>query len=473
MADHEHISILVIEDNPGDYVLIEEYLQEEYATPEISQAKTFAIAREILASAASFDTVLLDLSLPDGNGIKLVSDVLDLADHTPVIVLTGYANMDFGIETLSIGVSDYLIKDDLRADLLKKSISYSIERKKLTRSLEISERRFKALVQEGSDMIAIIDPEANYQYVSPSVESILGYSVDYFTGKNALDFIHEEDKQRLVELITDLPSEQVFYIEPYRFRDADGNWHWLETYITNMLDNPAVGGIVANTRDVTSRIEQEAEIHRSLKEKEALLAEIHHRVKNNLAVISAMLQLQAYREGNEVLADKLFDSVSRIKAMANIHEHLYRSDHFSRIDFAKNLKMLVSEVIDTIGKDKQVQTVFDCEEIELNVNQAIPCSLIVNEIITNSMKHAFKKDVNGEIHVELFQKDSKIVLKIKDNGPGFPADLDPEQSDTLGMQIISVLSQQLKADLTYRNRKTGHSGTIFILKFNKTELKGI
>jgi len=141
----EEINILVIEDNPGDFVLIQEYLHEEAERPEITHVSTFADAQEILKGSDVFDVILLDLTLPDASGESLVNDLVELSGEVPVIVLTGYENKEFGLKTLSLGIADYLLKDELNPFLLSKSISYNIERNRINRSLRESEKQYRAL----------------------------------------------------------------------------------------------------------------------------------------------------------------------------------------------------------------------------------------------------------------------------------------------------------------------------------------
>ncbi|MDR8390139.1 PAS domain S-box protein [Aliifodinibius sp. S!AR15-10] len=346
------------------------------------------------------------------------------------------------------------------------------DRRQAEEDLLLRERRFRSLVQDGSDLIAILDSEANYTYVSPTSESILGIPADQFIGTNAFDYIHDEDKLRLSGLISDLSTGKRIYIPPYRFRDAEGNWRWIETTLTNMTKDPAVGGLIANSRDVTEQIHQQQQNLESLKEKETLLAEIHHRVKNNLAVVSGMMQLQATEEENDEIKDRLNDSIIRIKTMANIHEQLYQSNSFSKLAFAENIQALILNIKQTFQPQTDINIDFNCENIELNINQAIPCSLIVNEVITNIFKHAFLGREEGNIDINLSECENQrsLHLSISDDGIGFPEDLDTTKSSSLGLNLINVLSDQLHASHHY---KSTDNKTTFVIEFEKDELKGI
>ena len=140
------LTILVIEDNPGDFFLIEEYIEEMFFNSTVTHAVNYSEAYNLLSKQDSiFDSILLDATLPDNQGLKLISDVLLLAGQSPVLMLTGYANLDFSIQSLSLGVSGYLLKDELSAQLLHKSILFSIETKKFSQSIEESEKKYSDL----------------------------------------------------------------------------------------------------------------------------------------------------------------------------------------------------------------------------------------------------------------------------------------------------------------------------------------
>lgn len=218
-------------------------------------------------------------------------------------------------------------------------------------------------------------------------------------------------------------------------------------------------------------LDHQGELEGNLEEKNTLLAEIHHRVKNNLAVISGMLQMQSFKETDERIQKKLIDSTLRIKSMANIHEQLYQSNSFSNMDFDSGLKNLVHTILETMDDHSKIDTEFDVKPINLNINQAVPCCLIVNEVLTNSIKHAFPDSREGLISVKLQKNDSQITLEITDNGIGFTDNSDPETKDSLGMVLIQSLSIQLEAEYEYKSRET-EPGVLFRLSFSQSDVNG-
>ena len=146
--------------------------------------------------------------------------------------------------------------------------------------------------------------------------------------------------------------------------------------------------------------------------KEVLLSEVHHRVKDNLAVISSLMQLQAFNANYKELEEKLYDSVFRISTMATIHEFLYEAGNFSNLNFSEIVEKLVFNLEKVLGGDKKIEHQINCQKIELNINQAIPCSLMINEVVTNIYKHAFTAREDGVVSVGLTLQDDEVTVKI-------------------------------------------------------------
>jgi two-component sensor histidine kinase len=197
--------------------------------------------------------------------------------------------------------------------------------------------------------------------------------------------------------------------------------------------------------EIVKRMKSEERIRASLEEKNVLLQEIHHRVKNNLQVISSLLSLQTNQTGNEEVAEILRDSQVRIKSIALVHESLYRSENFAQIESGDYIRRLADQIFGSFGDGARgVSMRYSIEDIGIGIIQAVPCGLILNELITNSLKHAFPGDTTGEIFVELSQSaDSKMLLVVGDNGVGMPPSPEYRRTDSLGLQIVETLVRQL------------------------------
>ncbi|MGD8626300.1 MAG: histidine kinase dimerization/phosphoacceptor domain -containing protein, partial [Anaerolineae bacterium] len=206
-------------------------------------------------------------------------------------------------------------------------------------------------------------------------------------------------------------------------------------------------------QDITRRKKIEEQLRQAVQEKETLLRELYHRTKNNMQVIDAMLQLQASYAEDDRLQDVFGEMQNRIRAMALVHERLYQSQSLSRIDLGRYVVDLTTLLVDSYEiLPYRIEIDLEVEEVSVSLESAIPCGLILNELLSNAFKHAFPGDAQGTIHVRLGQeKDGEIVLEVADDGVGLPAGFDLRQSDTLGMLIIlSVGERQLGGQVTFR-----------------------
>jgi len=202
--------------------------------------------------------------------------------------------------------------------------------------------------------------------------------------------------------------------------------------------------------DISDRKQKEQKIQAALEEKNILLSEIHHRVKNNLQIIHSLLDLQSVRIEDPAVLDMLRDSQNRIRSMAQIHQTLYQSNDFSKVDVGKVLESLIPTLMESYGADHQrIQYSFNASNVVLTINLAIPCGLIINELVSNALKHAFPSQVNGSISVDISERpDQKILLSVADSGVGIPAELDLQKVDTLGLHLVRLLADQIGAELT-------------------------
>ncbi len=197
-------------------------------------------------------------------------------------------------------------------------------------------------------------------------------------------------------------------------------------------------------------IQQKNTIEATLKEKEFLMKEIHHRVKNNLQIISSMLNLQSDKTQDENLKEVLQESRQRINSMALIHQLLYTQNNMSNISISSYLKTLIREIESSFNNtDKPVTTKITCDDIQLNLDIAIPLGLIINELITNCYKHAFKNKPSGSIEIMLKKQGQHLMLSVKDNGSGFPAG--KKEFTSLGMELIQILADQISGKLEFVN----------------------
>jgi PAS domain S-box-containing protein len=246
---------------------------------------------------------------------------------------------------------------------------------------------------------------------------------------------------------------------------SKANERWIELFINPIFDiEGKVIEISLVAHDITDKKNTENQIKDSLKEKEVLLKEIHHRVKNNLQVISSILNLQSSFVSDERTLEILEESRNRIHSMATIHENLYLTTNFSSIDFASYLQNLTTKLISSYHITPiTINLRTELTSINLLLDQAIPCGLLVNELITNAIKYAFINRSEGEIFIGLKENQGIIELKIEDNGVGLPSNFEIFKSNSLGLQLVSTLVEQLDGEIKILNEK----GTKYLITFEK------
>jgi len=352
-------------------------------------------------------------------------------------------------------------------DLMISTVTDVTEQFRAEEKLRANEHRFKALVQDGSDLIAILNLNGEFTYVSPTSTLMLGIKPENAMGKKMIDYVHRDDQDMIMDIMNNLPRRRRFIIKQVRFKSGKDQFKWLEASVTNLLHEPSVKGFVVNAHDITESIYHQNEIKKALAEKEVLLSEIHHRVKNNLAVISGMMQLQLYDESNPAVQEKLNDGMLRIQTMANIHELLYNTKSFAKLSFRDIIQKLANNITSALSGNKKVDLQIHSDPVELNINQAIPCSLIINEVLTNIFKHAFKGRNSGSIAINIEQKERIVDLIISDNGVGLPEKFNLDDNQSLGKNIIKILSEQLNADFKLYN---SGAGTTFELHFEAEKI---
>ncbi len=318
----------------------------------------------------------------------------------------------------------------------------------------------KPIGQPGREIIYVND--AFLRLTGYSKKEVLGKTMEILNGP-------ETDREELQRIGACLDQWEACEAEFLNYR-KDGSTFWIHVSLVPVKDKHGhyTHWIIIG-RDISDYKKHEQELMDSLSEKETLLAEIHHRVKNNLAIVSSLMQLQALSTENRELRTKLFESVLRIKSMANIHEQLYKSHSFSKLKLSRNIRNLVQTIVETMAPDKEIRLEFELDTIEININQGVPASLIVNEVLTNIVKHAFNGREKGVIKISLMEKDQRVSLQIEDDGVGLPDNFDEMKKVSLGLELIDVLTRQIEGENEFVSNK---GSTCFRLEFTKKELKG-
>lgn len=612
----KYIKILLVEDNPGDAFLIGEQL-EEFAnfTYELKNIETLNEALNILKEQA-FDVILLDLGLPDSDGINTFLRVYNKNPLVPIIILTGLNDETIGSYAVKKGAQDFLVKGQIEGRLLQSTIQYSIERKKaedkiyklanvvessndaiiteslygivtswnkgaekifgysakemLGRNISIispphvheetkklsnkivhgetirpyetsgltkegmiidlsvtlspvfdlsgkltaisfiarditeskrtsvklreSEERYRIVAEQTGQLVYEYDIEYDKIHWVGNIEKITGYTQNDLLGKGMefwIDNVHPDDRKEIL-------SQKVKYCEQdkqlngvnenfqmeYRLRRKDGTYIYIEEngFCSQIEDGPVT--VLGVMKDVTEKKETKELLKRI---DETRKKEIHHRVKNNLQVISSLLDLQMenFRHRKAVQTSDVIEtfreSQNRVISMALIHEELYENGGNETLNFSLYLKKLSQSLFQTYRIENASTTLdLDLEEsIFFNMDTAVPLGTLVNELVSNSLKHAFPGRDNGEVLIKLCREevevrknsrderknkdleDSKFILIVSDNGVGIPENIDIENPGTLGLQLVSALVDQLDGKLELKRI----NGTEFALRF--------
>jgi two-component sensor histidine kinase len=269
--------------------------------------------------------------------------------------------------------------------------------------------------------------------------------VQHIIGSSLFQYIHDMQHESLKNLLH--PGKAQSGKGTFAFQTPN---HAINTVLLSChnLELGNVDGISIVATDISELHKMNQEMAASLKEKEAMLKEVYHRVKNNLQVMSSLLNLQARTIADPVSRSIFVESSTRIKAMALVHEMLYQSNNLVQIEMGKYVKNLLNNLADIYHADsKRIKLIIDAEPILLSIENAVPWGLVINELISNAFKHAFPAKQSGEIKVSIKGHLGDIILMINDNGVGFPSYINFENSKTLGMQLIQILTKQLGGNI--------------------------
>ena len=342
------------------------------------------------------------------------------------------------------------------------------ERGAAEQELRRSEERFRMAVECLDEGLLITDLDDVVLYVNSRISEMTGYAQDEMIGRPAYELILPSDQWPDLRQRNQQRSEgrsDCYEMEVVR---KDGSRFWIESNAMPYLDGAGeVIGTLGAITDITQRKEAERQLQQSLEDKEVLLKEIHHRVKNNLQVISSLLDLQAQHFSDDRIRAAFTDSQNRIRSMALIHELLYSSTDLAQIDMGEYIQDLAMSLFSSYGdeiSDVALQT--DITSVVLDVDQAMPCGFIVNELVSNALKYAFVDGRKGVLFIGLSGgSGDSIEMVVRDNGVGLPPGFDCQQSTSLGLRLVHTLVQQLRGKL----QMVGDGGVEFKVCFAITK----
>jgi PAS domain S-box-containing protein len=465
------IRVLILEDRSEDAELMVHELRRNQFEPDWRRVDTESEYNAHLGWRP--DVILADYNMPLLDAARALDVLRELDLDIPFIVVSGAIGEDAAVAMMRRGAADYLLKDRLArlGPAVRRALDETRlrdETRRAEQALRASEVRFYSFMNHSPAAAFIKDSEGRVLYINNTCEQIWGLSLADCLGKTIGELWPPDVARRLGEndarvLAGGESSQTVEEVAKpggrtrqmltfrFPFTDADGC--------------KLLGGV---SIDISEQVRTEQALSSALATKELLLKEVHHRVKNNLQIISSLLTMQADSLRDPAAVRALQDSQERVQSMALIHERLNRDDEPDRLDFGEYVETLARDLFYSYGVDtERIRLRFELEPVLLGLNQAIPCGLVLNELLTNSLKYAFPDDRAGEIVVSLScGDDEQVRLCVADNGVGLPAEFDWRTSNSLGLKIMNILGRQLDGSV---EREPG-DGAVFSLTFPRTAL---
>jgi len=308
-----------------------------------------------------------------------------------------------------------------------------------TASLRTSEEKYRSLVESTDDAIYLLDRNGRYLFNNKQSLSRIGATKDKALGRTYREFHAEEESKLFMEKV-----EEVFETGEslsYEFRSKREGRYFLRTLSPVKEPGGSIRAVTVVSKEITNRKQAEEQLNASLKEKELLLQEIHHRVKNNMQVISSLLKLQAESIEDETLRTAFRESQNRVRAMALVHEKLYQAKDLAHVPFKDYLQSLIRYLYQSYTpRARNLELSSEIEDLSLDITTAIPCGLILNELLSNAFTHAFPREREGTITVSLRSPEPHTYeLTVSDDGIGLPEAIDPKTTKTLGLHLVSIL----------------------------------
>ncbi len=314
-----------------------------------------------------------------------------------------------------------------------------------------SEERYRITAEATGQLVYDLDLRAGTISWQGAVLAVTGFTPEEFrsvTPQRWQELLHPDDRAKVATAFQSVTAGRSQVQLEFRMQKKDGDYVDLSgNGIVRMSDDGKPERLLGTLTDISARKQVELQIAASLKEKEILLKEIHHRVKNNLQVISSLLSLQSAATTDDHAREQLRESQNRIRSMALIHERIYQSENLAHVNFGEYVRSLVSFLFRSYSVPN-IRVIYSIDQCCLPVNIAIPCGLVINELVSNALKYAFKERTGGEIEIgfELVEE-HRGVLMVRDDGVGFPPDLDYRATPTLGMQLVNTLTAQIEGTL--------------------------
>lgn len=470
MSDEIQKTILLVE--KADSAMNRKRELEHYGY-QVIPAKSDKQAVDIVKNTPDLDLVLMDIDVVDGmDGTQVDERILKYRDlpvvflfspDNPAIVNKPEVSASFGYvdKNSPVTILDVSIKNAITHFETRQKLNQEISsRKQSEEALKESKEKYRSLVENMNEIIYVLNDKAEIEYISPNFAELSGYSYSEIIGKCFVDFVHPEDKQGRIERFKTALSGANEVTE-YRFVTKDGRTFWMRTSARPVIRQGRVAGVQGILNDITDRKQAEEEIKKQLSEKETILKEVHHRVKNNLASVEGFLQLQLEAIDNPEALSTLHDAIARVQSMRVLYDKLLVSEAYQEVSVKDYIESLVDSIIASFNYNIEITVNKQITDFNFATKDLFSLGMIINELITNTMKYSFVGRDSGLITVSLDKVENHVTLTVQDNGNGLPDGFDVNESQGFGLMLVSMLTQQMGGSFTMED----HNGTRNIVKF--------
>jgi len=467
MGTNTKIRVLCMEDDRATASLIKKRLERKGFSVDCAYDGEQSLEME---KNNPYDVITVDYKMPVHDGLDVVKILNERNASPPIIMVTGKGSESIAVEAMKIGVGDYVVKDvdegylDLLPAVIEKAIAVKkmeMEKIETERAFAIEREQLLSIFDSINDVVYVSDVETyKVLYANRHLKELVGHDP---VGNLCYKEFQQKDKP------CEFCTNKIINKKPYKpyywefHNDLFDRNYFITDQMIKWPDGRDVRLEIAI--DVTEISKTKDQLYKALKEKDALLREVHHRVKNNFAIISSLINLQINKLDDDKIKEVLIESRQRIKSMAAVHENLYLSNKISDISLKEYLRKLTADLFRIYSSSvNKISLYQDVEDIRLDLDHMIPCGLIVNELVTNSLKYAFPDDFGqiGIIKISVSNKDGLVTISVSDNGIGLPKNFDFDDLSSLGLKLVKILSEeQLGGNFTISNTK----GAKFTVRF--------
>ncbi len=349
-------------------------------------------------------------------------------------------------------------------------LSYALEMVDAEEKRKKAEEMYRLIADNSSDTIWVMTPDGRLTYHSPAVIKLRGYTPEEANRLPMGATLAPDSLALIIRLISEdslrppslRQNEYLLELEMYK---KDGGTVWTEVSVHVLRDAEGnITGFQGGTRDITERRRAEGELRRLLIEKDVLLKELQHRVKNNLKVISGLLDFESDMLKGSRNGEIFRNAISRIESMAVIYESLYLSENIAEVELHNYIKYLADSIFSTYNiHSAKINLTTSLDEVNLDLRRSVPLGLVLNELITNSLKYAYPFESGGDILVALSKNGPRVTLMVEDNGTGFPDNFNPSSDTSMGFRLVKMLTEQIGADLDINSRAGAKVSVSFLL----------